>query len=87
MKKRKAAKAEGKPFKRISAEAHLKHFSYLDQGLTPGVEYLYKILPINQDDVEGEVRQIIKVIYKGDASTVVMMSNSEFLAEEDFFNN
>ncbi|MCB0317655.1 MAG: hypothetical protein KDD56_02780 [Bdellovibrionales bacterium] len=83
--KRKLALAEGRPSKRIDADDHLKHFTYLDQGLTPGVEYVYKIVPINQDDEEGDVKQFVKVKFQGESSTIVLMNNSEFLAGEDFF--
>ena len=83
--KRDLAKAEGRPSKRIGADANLKHFSYLDQGLTPGVEYLYKIVPINQEDEEGDVKQFVKVRFKGESSSVLVMNNSEFLAGDDFF--
>ena len=83
--KRDLAKAEGRPSKRLSADTHLTHFSYLDQGLTPGAEYLYKIVPINQEDEEGDVKQFVKVKFQGDSSTVLIMNNSEFLAGNDFF--
>lgn len=45
-------------------------FSYKDKEVKPGTRYQYYVAPINDDGVEGEAPQIIRVLFAGESSTV-----------------
>lgn len=48
-------------------------FNFRDTNVTPGVRYQYLIAPINDDDVEGEAPQIVRVLFAGESSTIESM--------------
>lgn len=75
---REAAEAEGKPIKRIKADGTLKQFEFLDDSLKPGHSYLYKIVPFNQGDIEGQVLEMVKVQFRGQSSTVIIVKQDDF---------
>lgn len=72
---REQARAEGKPARRIKAKPELKKFEYTDSTAKPGASYVYMIVPYNQDDVKGKVRQYVRVLFRGDASRLVIVDD------------
>lgn len=70
-------RARGIPSHRASVDKEKKEFEFLDTAVTPGVTYLYRIVPVNQGGVEGEVGQFVKVIFKGDASEVTLIERKD----------
>ncbi|MDC0358178.1 hypothetical protein OAO01_05120 [Oligoflexia bacterium] len=75
---RDAAKLAGKPARNISAEPALKIFEYTDSDVQPGKTYLYKIVPFNQDDVEGQVLQLVRVLFRGESSEIAILEQDAF---------
>ncbi len=67
---RKEARASGKPGRRIEAPSELKKFQFVDNAVTTDTSYLYKIIPYNQDNVEGLGEQMILVRFSGESSEV-----------------
>ena len=80
---RKKAEAEGKIVRKVKVDPSLTKFSFNDSALTPGGNYLYKIVPINQDDEAGGIKKYVRVRFQGDAS-VVTIFDAKDIAEEDF---
>ncbi|MCB0311031.1 MAG: hypothetical protein KDD42_07340 [Bdellovibrionales bacterium] len=76
---REQARAENKPTHRVKVEDALKQFSYLDGQVENGKTYIYRIVPINQGDVEGRYTQLVKVLFNGESSEVFVLGN---VAEE-----
>ncbi|MCO6429540.1 MAG: hypothetical protein J5J00_01675 [Deltaproteobacteria bacterium] len=75
--------AENRPTRRVSVPAEMKQFQYSDKNVQPGKLYAYKIIPVNQGGVEGEVENIIRVNFRGDASEITFIQESDF--EEEIF--
>lgn len=73
---REEARSKGLPASRIKSDAALMRFEILDSGVTAGVMYLYQIVPFNQNDVEGEITQLIRVAFRGDGSEIRVMPYS-----------
>ena len=49
------AERENKSTRNIKVDSQYKAFEYSDITVKPGATYLYKIVPVNQGNVEGEV--------------------------------
>ncbi len=79
---REAARAEGKPARKIKVDKALSEFSFTDQTARPGLVYLYKIVPLNQGGVEGESKNLVRVVYRGEASEISLV-NVESLFDSD----
>lgn len=45
-------------------------FSYEDRQVEPGKKYEYIVLPVNEEGVEGEAAQIIRVTFTGESSLI-----------------
>ena len=71
----------GKSTRRVKVGEDLKQFRFGDRDLTPGAEYVYMIVPMNQDDVEGEIRQYVRVLYRGDSSQVTLVDQALLAGE------
>jgi len=78
------ALSKDEPARRLKADDSLTKFEYLDSKVSPGQLYFYKIVAFNQGDEEGQVRKLIKILFKGEQSEVTLVDNSE---EDDFNNN
>ena len=76
--RREVAREEGLPTRKISSKPELEYFEYLDEGLTPGVTYIYKIVPFNQGEVEGQVTQLIEIFFRGSSSEIRFVDESSF---------
>lgn len=77
------AKAKGLPSHRVKVDDALMHFEYVDKNLSPGQSYLYKIVPVNQDGVNGVIKNMVRVVYRGQDSQISYVPYSTF-AEDDF---
>lgn len=71
--KRKEAREKSLPSRRIGQSDELVKFEFLDSGLVPGTTYGYVIVPKNQDGVEGDYRQFVRVEFRGERSVVEMI--------------
>ncbi len=78
---RKEARLKGLATRKVKVSSDLKSFRYVDTDLTPGLEYVYMIVPMNQDGEEGEVSQYIRVLFRGDSSEVRMIDQSTLVGE------
>ena len=70
------ARAQGKPGRPIEAPKSALKFTFTDTAVTDGKSYLYKLLPFNQGDVEGEARQLYLVAFAGPNSTVTKIDGA-----------
>ncbi len=69
------ARKVGKVGRRIEVEAEKMDFVFADTTVKPGLNYVYKITPISQTEVEGLVKSYIKLRFLGAASTIVIEEN------------
>ncbi len=74
---RAAARAQGKPGRRINVDSKKLHFEYSDTSAVKGSNYLYQIVPFNQGDVEGHGSQEIFVAFNGEKSKVSKAATTE----------
>lgn len=79
---REKALEENKPARKVKIDDALKKFSYSDKTVQAGQQYAYRIVPVNQGDVEGRVDKIIKVLFRGDSSEIVMIDEAQLEVEE-----
>ncbi len=68
--RREAAEEQGLPTRKVQVEDELKRFSFLDTSPEAGKNYLYKIVPINQDGIEGATDKQFRVLFRGTSSEV-----------------
>ena len=57
-------------------------FTFTDATPVNGKTYVYQIVPQNQGGVEGQVGQIVKVVFQGEKSPVVMSVSDEILNQQ-----
>ena len=74
---RKAAREEGKIGRRIMVPDDKKTVQYSDNSIVDGKTYLYKVVPYNQGDVEGDADQLVRLRYFGDKSEIALIDNPE----------
>lgn len=72
------ARLENKPTRRIKPSEDLQKFAWLDSSVEAGKVYAYRVVPINQDGVEGLSDKIIRVAFRGENSEVTMIPYSNF---------
>ena len=77
---REQAEATGKVTRKVKVADELKQFAYLDSTPQAGQTYAYKIVPINQGSVEGEVLRLVRVKFQGDRSLVTVFDNTGAIA-------
>lgn len=80
-KQQQEAREQGLPARRLKVEPELTKFEFVDESLVPGGTYLYKIVPVNQGEVEGEVRQLVRVFFRGTTSDISFIESGEVFAE------
>ena len=87
LQRRKAeALAKNEPSSKVKEDPALSQFEFTDKTPVAGGKYFYRIVPFNQGDVEGQVRQIVRVAFKGEASEVVFIPVNQIeglVPEED----
>ena len=59
------AEAEGRSARRVKADSTLSNFSVVDSAVESGTAYIYRVVPVNQGGVEGDVRHQIRVAFNG----------------------
>jgi hypothetical protein len=77
-----AALEAGTPTRKVKIDEALKKFTYSDTNVGSGKLYAYQIIPINQDGVEGETNKIIKVLFRGTSSEIVLIDQSKLEVDE-----
>ncbi len=80
---RKEARDANRPSHRVSVPAQMTKFEFRDNDVQAGGRYVYEIVPVNQETVEGEVRQPVKVLFRGEASEISFLDRTSSM--DDFF--
>lgn len=80
---RKEAREQGKIGRTVKAPAELTQFSFIDSKPQNGKTYLYQVVPQNQGGVDGVVKQVVKVVFKGEASNVVVLAAKDVEASPE----
>lgn len=80
---RKEARAEGRIGRTVEAPGEFMQFSYLDSTAQNGKTYLYQVVPQNQGGVDGVVRQVYRVIFKGTSSDITVLPSQDVLEDEN----
>lgn len=65
------ARAAGKVGRSVKAPKESIAFKFTDSTPVKGTTYLYQIVPVNQNGVEGQVAELVKMVFQGASSTVV----------------
>jgi hypothetical protein len=61
----------------VKAPAELLSFSYLDKNPKLGTTYIYQIVPKNQGGVDGQVGEVVRVVFQGAQSAVLVRPSAE----------
>jgi hypothetical protein len=69
--------------RRVKIDPALAAHQYEDKTPQAGTSYLYKVVPLNQNGVEGEVRQFISITFRGASSDINIVTAKE-LGVDDF---
>lgn len=77
---KKQASDQGLISRKVSLPEERSKFGYLDSSVLSGKRYLYQIIPINQNGVEGKVIERIDISFRGEISQVTRLPYSA----EDF---
>jgi|LakMenEpi03Aug12_release.lakeMendotaPanAssembly.Ray.scaffolds.fasta_scaffold343752_2 hypothetical protein len=80
---RNEAREQGKIGRAVKAPAELTHFSFIDSKPQNGKTYLYQVVPQNQGGVDGVIKQVVKVVFKGEASNVVVLAAKDVEASPE----
>ncbi len=67
------ARKAGKSPRRVQVPNELLSFTYKDSTLVPGSEYGYKIIGVNQANVESDAQRIISVGFDGLESEILII--------------
>lgn len=84
---RREAREQGLVGRKAKVPVELTTFTFTDREITSGTTYLYRITPINQEDVEGEVRQMVRVLFRGAESDVSIFDSRSIESEEIFVDS
>jgi hypothetical protein len=68
--KREEAKQQQRPVRALKLTPESRRVSYLDTTPQYGKSYAYRVVPFNRESVEGDYREILKVVFVGEASQV-----------------
>jgi hypothetical protein len=71
------ARAAGKIGRTVKSPEELMKFSFVDSTPVKGKTYMYQIVPLNQGGVEGQVAELVKVVFQGAQSPVVKTLSKE----------
>ena len=80
---RKEARQQGKIGRTVKAPEDLTRFAFSDSKVQNGKTYLYQVVPQNQGGVEGVVKQVVRVVFKGDESNVVILAAKDVEASPE----
>jgi len=78
---RKEAREKGEISRRVNIASEKKIFTFDDKDLSAGQTYLYRIIPFNQGDEKGKPSSIVKVLFKGEQSDIMMLEDEQALEE------
>ncbi|NMC63002.1 MAG: hypothetical protein GYA55_07520 [SAR324 cluster bacterium] len=78
---RKEAREKGEISRRVHIPSEKKIFTFEDKDLNVGETYLYRIIPFNQGDEKGKASSIVKVLFKGEQSDIMMLEDEQALDE------
>jgi hypothetical protein len=76
------ARASGKIGRTVKAPEDQMKFTFTDATPKTGATYVYQIVPQNQGGIEGQVGQLVKVVFQGAQSTVVLNVSEELLNQQ-----
>ncbi len=80
---RKEAREQGKIGRTVKAPAELTQFAFADSKVQNGKTYLYQVVPQNQGGVDGVVNQVVRVVFKGQESNVVILAAKDVEASPE----
>jgi hypothetical protein len=73
------ARAAGKIGRAVKAPDEELKFTFTDSTPIVGRTYVYQIVPQNQGGIDGQVGEMVKVVFQGTQSTVVVSPSEEIL--------
>jgi hypothetical protein len=76
------ARKSGKVGRTVTAPEDQMKFTFTDSTPKLGTTYIYQVVPQNQGGIEGQVGQLVKVVFQGAKSTVVMNVSEEILNQQ-----
>jgi hypothetical protein len=79
---REEARAAGKIGRSVKVAEDQMKFTFTDSTPVVGKTYVYQIVPENQGGIEGQVGQVVKVVFQGAKSTVVVSASEEILNQQ-----
>jgi hypothetical protein len=79
---REEARAAGKIGRTVKAPEEKMKFTFTDSTPVIGKTYVYQIVPQNQGGVEGQVGQVVKVIFQGEKSTIALNLSEEIMNQQ-----
>jgi hypothetical protein len=74
---RKEARAAGKIGRSVKVPEEQMKFSFSDISPVLGKTYVYQVVPQNQGGTEGQVGQLVKIVFQGAQSAVVTTVSDE----------
>ena len=77
-KKRKEAREKKLPVRKVKVDGQLRSHTFQDESVKAGQTYIYSIVPVNSEGVNGEVLQYVKVKFSGLTSTIQVLDSSAF---------
>ena len=81
-KMREEARAAGKIGRTVKSPPEFTTFRFTDSTPAKGKTYVYQIVPVNQGGTRGKVDKLVKVVFQGEQSAVVMLASKEALDTE-----
>jgi hypothetical protein len=84
---RKEARAEGKIGRTIESPEQYTKFTFRDSTAKPSTTYMYQVVPQNQGGVEGAIREVARVTFKGSASDIAMVPVTDVVQSDTSLND
>jgi len=84
---RKEARAEGKIGRTIESPDQYTTFTFRDSTAQPATTYMYQVHPQNQGGVEGAVREVARVTFKGSGSDIAMVPVTDVVQSDTSLND
>jgi hypothetical protein len=84
---RREARAEGKIGRTIESPEEYTKFTFVDTTAKPSTTYMYQIIPQNQGDTDGAVREVARVTFKGSASDIAMVPVTDVIEADTSLND
>jgi len=68
---------QGQSARKVSLPAERYNFDFLDTQVRPSGRYAYRVVPVNQNGVEGAVDQVAQVSFLGERSEIQLVKVTE----------